>query len=185
MTPTSAERPLIVRPCFQQDLEFVQLIYAHHVLTGTGTFEIEPPSLEQMTERWSTIVARGWPYLVASPTHDLSRVLGFAYAGQFRDRPAYATTFEDTVYVAPTSQRQGVGARLLAELLRTLRTDGVREVLAVIGDSANAGSIGLHAKAGFRHVGAFKDVGCKFGKWLDVVLMQRTLTSSAPEKTAT
>ncbi|HYD72743.1 MAG TPA: GNAT family N-acetyltransferase, partial [Candidatus Binatia bacterium] len=91
----SADRPaLIVRPCFQQDLEFVQLIYAHHVLSGTGSFELEPPSLEEMTERWSRIVGLGWPFVVASPASDLSRVLGFAYATQYRDRAAYAQTFE-------------------------------------------------------------------------------------------
>lgn len=170
--PTSQ---IIVRPCFQQDLEFVQVIYGHHVMTGTGTFELEPPSLTEMTDRWSRIVTRNWPFLVAVPTNDLSRVLGFAYAGQFRDRPAYATTFEDSIYVGPNAIRQGVGQLLMAELLSMLRGDGVREVLAVIGDSANAGSIGLHQKAGFHHVGVLTNVGFKFGRWLDVVLMQRSL----------
>ena len=167
--------PIIIRPCFQQDLEFVQLIYAHHVLTGTGTFEIDAPDLEEMTARWSTIVARGWPYFVASPSSDLSRVLGFAYAGQFRDREAYSKTFEVSIYVGPTTQRQGAGALLLREVLTTLRDDGVREVLAVIGDSYNAASIGLHQKLGFKHVGTLTNVGEKFGRLLDVVLMQRTL----------
>lgn len=166
---------IIVRPCFQQDLELVQLIYAHHVMTGTGTFELEPPSLDEMTARWSRIVTNGWPFLVAAPTQDLSRVLGFAYAQPFRDRPAYARTFEDSVYVAPSSQRKGVGLLLLNELLHTLRSDGVREVLAVIGDSYNAGSIAVHSKVGFKHVGVFKNVGFKFDKWLDVVLMQRSM----------
>jgi L-amino acid N-acyltransferase YncA len=167
--------PIIIRPCFQQDLEYVQLIYAHHVLTGTGTFEIEPPSLEEMTQRWSNVVAKGWPYLVASPSSDLSRVLGFAYAGQFRDREAYAKTFEVSIYVGPTTMRQGAGHLLLQEVLTTLRGDGVREVLAVIGDSANAASIGLHRKLGFEHVGTMKNVGEKFGRLLDVVIMQRSL----------
>lgn len=167
--------PIIVRPCFQQDLEQVQLIYGHHVMTGTGTFEIEPPSLDEMTQRWSHVVDNGWPYLVASPTTDLSRVLGFAYAGQFRARAAYAKTFEDSVYVAPSAARQGVGLALLRELLGTLKGDGVREVLAVIGDSANQASIQLHAKAGFAHVGVMKNVGEKFGRWLDVVIMQGSL----------
>src|SRR5258706_7422124 len=97
---------LIIRPCFQRDLETVQLIYATHVLTGTGSFEIEPPSLEEMTERWSKVVSRHWPYLVASPLNDLSRVVGFAYATQYRDRPAYARTIEVSVYAAPTALRQ-------------------------------------------------------------------------------
>lgn len=167
--------PIIIRPCFQQDLQLVQLIYAHHVLTGTGTFEIEAPDLEEMTLRWSNIVARGWPFLVASPSSDLSRVLGFAYAAQFRDREAYAKTFEVSIYVGPTTQRQGAGAMLLSEVLTTLRGDGVREVLAVIGDSYNAASIGLHAKLGFKHVGTMHNVGEKFGRLLDVVIMQRTL----------
>ncbi len=171
----SALNPLLVRPCFQQDLEFVQLIYAHHVLTGTGTFEIEPPTIEEMTARWSQVVERGWPFVAACPRTDLSRVMGFAYANQFRDRPAYARTFEVSVYVSPTTQRQGIGTLLLLDLLTTLQGDGARQVLAFIGDSANAASIGLHFKLGFKHVGVLKNVGEKFGKRLDVVIMQRGL----------
>lgn len=167
--------PFIVRPCFEQDIEQVALIYGHHVLTGTGTFEIEPPSREEMHARWSAVVTAGWPFVVASPTRDFSRVFGFAYAGQFRPRAAYARTFEDSVYVAPNALNQGVGKMLLAELLTQLRSDGVREVIAAIGDSANAGSIALHAAAGFKHVGALKQVGYKFGRWLDVVMMQKSL----------
>jgi len=166
---------LVIRPCFQQDLETVQLIYATHVLTGTGSFEIEPPSLEEMTERWSKIVSRNWPYLVASPLSDLSRVVGFAYATQYRDRPAYARTFEVSVYAAPTAPRQGIGSALLNELLAMLHGDGVREVTAFIGDSYNAASIALHNKAGFVYVGTLKNVGEKFGRAIDVVIMQRTL----------
>ena len=172
-----ARPTLISRPCFQQDLEYVQLIYAHHVLAGTGTFEIEPPSLEAMTERWSKIVERGWPFVVACPPSDLTRVMGFAYAVQFRDRPAYARTFEVSVYAAPTSLRQGAGAIMLSDLLATLRGDGVREVLAFIGDGANAASIGLHRKLGFKHVGTLANVGEKFGRLLDVVIMQRSLAA--------
>jgi L-amino acid N-acyltransferase YncA len=172
----NAERPtLIVRPCFQQDLEFVQLIYGHHVLSGTGSFELEPPSLEEMTERWSRNVGKGWPFVVASPASDLSRVLGFAYATQYRERAAYAKTFEVSVYSAPTSLRQGAGALMLSEVLTTLRADGVREALAFIGDSYNAASIALHRKLGFKHVGTLANVGEKFGRVLDVVIMQRTL----------
>ena len=172
----ASDRPaLIARPCFQQDLETVQLIYAHHVLTGTGTFEIEPPSLEEITARWSGIVSKGWPYVVVSPANDMSRVLGFAYAAQFRERPAYAKTFEVSVYAAPTTMHQGVGTALLANVLGLLRDDGVREVLAVIGDSYNAASIGLHSKLGFSYVGAMRNVGEKFGRLLDVVIMQRSI----------
>lgn len=173
-----SERPsILIRPCFQQDLEQVALIYAHHVVTGTGTFELEPPSTETMTERWSHIVEKSWPFVVASPTHDLTRVLGYAYAGQFRDRAAYAYCFEDSVYVAPSAQGQGVGAMLLAEVLAILKGDGAREVLAVIGDSANAASIKLHAKLDFAHVGVMHNVGLKFDRWLDVVIMQRSLSA--------
>lgn len=176
----SADRPaLIVRPCFQQDLEFVQLIYAHHVLSGTGSFELEPPSLEDMTGRWSRIVEKGWPFVVATPASDLSRVTGFACATQYRDRAAYAHTFEVSVYAAPTSLRQGAGALMLSEVLTTLRTDGVREALAFIGDSYNAASIALHRKLGFKHVGTLTNVGEKFGRPLDVVIMQRTLAPAS------
>lgn len=178
--PPAAPREIIVRPCFQQDLELVQLIYAHHVLTGTGTFELEPPLLEAMTERWSHIVTKGWPYLVASPTRDLSRVIGFAYAQQFRDRAAYSKTFEVSIYMAPNSMRQGAGAMMLSHLLTTLRDDGVREAVAFIGDSENASSIALHRKLGFRHTGTMAQVGSKFGRWLDVVIMQRSLVSRPP-----
>lgn len=170
---------LIARPCFQQDLEYVQLIYAHHVLTGAGTFEIEPPSLEEMTARWGKVVERGWPFVVACPPSDLSRVMGFAYAVQFRDRPAYARAFEVSVYTAPTSLRRGAGAIMLSDVLSTLRSDGVREALAFIGDSYNAASIGLHRKLGFKHVGTLTNVGEKFGRLLDVVIMQRSI---APPK---
>jgi phosphinothricin acetyltransferase len=176
----SARPSLIVRPCFQQDLETVQLIYAHHVLSGAGTFELEPPSLDVMTERWSAIVAKGWPYVVASPASDVSRVMGFAYATQYRDRAGYARTFEVSVYSAPTTLRQGAGALMLSEVLTSLRLDGVRQVLAFIGDSYNAPSIGLHAKLGFKHVGTLQGVGEKFGRLLDVVVMQRSI---APLKT--
>jgi L-amino acid N-acyltransferase YncA len=172
---SAAPSHLIVRPCFQQDLEFVQLIYAHHVLSGTGSFEVEPPNLEEMTERWSRIVSNGWPFVAACPANDLSRVMGFAYATQYRDRAAYAKSFEVSVYSAPTSLRQGAGALMLSELLSTLRADGAREALAFIGDSYNAASIALHHKLGFRHVGTLTNVGEKFGRALDVVVMQRTL----------
>lgn len=168
---------LIVRPCFQQDLEMVQLIYAHHVLSGAGTFEITPPDLEEMTRRWGEVVAGGWPYVVAAPASDLSRVMGFAYARPFRDRPAYDGTYEVSVYSAPTSQRQGAGALMLSEVLMMLKGDGAREALALIGDSHNAASIGLHAKLGFAHVGTMRNVGQKFGRLLDVVIMQRSLAA--------
>lgn len=177
--------PLISRPCFQQDLRFVQLIYAHHVMTGTGSFELSPPSLDEMTERWTAIVDKGWPFVVASPPEDMSRVLAFAYATQYRDRAAYAKTFEVSVYAAPTSLRRGAGSVALAEVLTSLRADGVREALAFIGDSYNSASIGLHRKLGFQHVGTLKNVGEKFGKLLDVIVMQRALATEKPSQNAT
>ncbi|MGE3251133.1 MAG: N-acetyltransferase family protein [Hyphomonadaceae bacterium] len=170
------QRPTtLIRPCFEQDLEMVQLIYAHHVMTGTGTFETEPPNLETITQRWSNVVTRSWPYLVASPTSDLTRVIGFAYAQQFRDRDAYAKTFEDSVYVAPGATGKGVGKALLSHILQQLKDDGAREVLALIGDSENHASIGVHKTLGFRQAGLLHRVGQKFGRWLDVVVMQRSL----------
>ncbi len=166
---------LLVRPCFQQDLELVQIIYGHHVLSGTGSFETIPPPLDEMAARWSQTVQRGWPFLVATPKSDPTRVLGFAYATHYRDRAAYEGTFEISVYVAPTSLRQGIGALLLSELLQALHADGAVEALAFIGDSANVASIALHQKFGFRHVGVLRNVGQKFGRLLDVVVMQRSL----------
>lgn len=163
----------------------MQLIYAHAVETGTGTFELTPPSLDEMTARWGNVVERGWPFVVASPPEDVSRVLAFAYAVQYRDRAAYEKTFEVSVYTAPTSVRIGAGSVALAEVLTSLRTDGAREALAFIGDSYNAASIGLHRKLGFQNVGVLKNVGEKFGKLLDVVVMQRTLTTLKPPGEAT
>ncbi len=171
----SAKLDLIVRPCFQQDLEFVQLIYAHHVLTGTGTFELEPPGVEVMTQRWSHVVGAGWPYLVAAPRADPSRVIGFAYATQYRDRAGYKRTFEVSVYVGPTTMRCGAGALTLSAVLQALKQDGARQALAFIGDSANAASIALHRKLGFDHAGTLREAGEKFGRLLDVVIMQRVL----------
>jgi L-amino acid N-acyltransferase YncA len=169
------ELPVVVRPCFEQDLQFVQLIYAHHVMTGAGTFELTPPDLKEITARWSVIAVREWPYLVACSPTDPSRIYGFCYAAQFRERPAYAGTFEDSVYVAPNAIGRGVGSALLGVLLSQLETMGVHEVLALIGDSANAASIKVHARKGFREVGILSRVGRKFGRELDVLVMQRSM----------
>jgi len=166
---------IVVRPCFEQDIQQVALIYAHHVTTGAGSFETTPPGLQEMKERWMKIAGRGWPYLVASPQDDITRIAGFAYASQFRDRAAYAHAFEDSVYVAPGWERRGVGIALLASLLPELQALDCRQVIAVIGDSSNTASIALHAKAGFSHVGTLWHIGWKFGRWLDVVMMQRAL----------
>jgi len=170
-------REILVRPCFQQDLTWVQLIYAHAVMTGTGTFETEPPSLEEMTQRWSKVVARGWPFLVASDADDISRIYGFAYAQQFRDRQAYSKAFEDSIYVSHLARGGKIGSALLGGLLGELHAIGVEQVIAVIGDSQNTGSIALHARYGFTMAGQLNAVGHKFGRVLDVVLMQRDLRS--------
>lgn len=171
--------PVLIRPCFEMDLQSVQLIYAHHVMTGTGTFETEPPDLNEMRARWVKIAAREWPYLVACSQNDPTRIYGFAYAAQFRDRAAYAQTFEDSVYVAPNAQYRGVGKILLNGLLAQLEAMNAREVIAVIGDADNHGSVNLHVRMGFRRVGVLNSVGFKFQRWLDVILMQRTLNATA------
>jgi phosphinothricin acetyltransferase len=171
--------PVLVRPCFEMDLQFVQLIYAHHVTTGTGSFETAPPDLKEMTARWSSIAGKEWPFLVACDQNDPTRIYGFAYAAPFRARPAYAFTFEDSVYVAPNALGRGVGINLMNGLLSQLDAMGAREVIAVIGDSDNIASINLHVRMGFRRVGVLSNVGLKFGRWLDVVLMQRTLSAAA------
>jgi phosphinothricin acetyltransferase len=177
--PSPAQREILVRPCFQQDLIWVQLIYAHAVTTGTGTFETTPPSLDEMTDRWSKVAARGWPFLVASDAKDVGRIYGFAYAQQFRDREAYAKTFEDSIYVSHLARGMRIGSLLLRGLLGELEAIGASQVVAVIGDSTNAASIALHAHCGFRHAGRLDAVGYKFGRVLDVVLMQRTIQTAS------
>lgn len=161
-----------LRPALLSDIPEIQGIYAHHVLTGTGTFEDVPPSVEEMTERLRHITGRGWPWLVAE---DSSGVLGFCYFSQFRDRAAYRYCAEDAVYVRQDVRGQGVGKALVGALIEDATQAGFRQMMAVIGDSENVGSIGVHSSLGFHHVGTLKAVGWKFGRWLDVVSMQRAL----------
>ncbi|HEY8509081.1 MAG TPA: GNAT family N-acetyltransferase [Steroidobacteraceae bacterium] len=163
---------LKVRDCAPADIAAVQEIYAHHVLHGFGTFEEEPPTVEEMLRRFNAIRASNFPYLVAQID---GRVVGYAYAGPFRTRAAYRFTCEDSVYIAPDAQRRGVGLALMTELIARCEQRGMLQMLAVIGDSDNAGSIGLHRKLGFDHVGLLSNVGFKFGRWVDVVLMQKAL----------
>jgi len=165
-----------IRPATTADVPEVQSIYAHHVLTGTGTFEETPPSVEEMAARFARVRARGWPWLVSA---DASGVLGYAYATQFRDRSAYRFTLENSVYVREDQRGQGVGKALVAELLAVSAAAGFRQMIAVIGDTENAGSIGLHASLGFHHIGTLRAAGLKFGRWLDVVYMQRALGPGA------
>ena len=161
-----------VRIAERSDLQAIATIYAHHVQTGTASFEIEAPDTAEMARRWRDVVDGGLPYLVAI---EGERVLGYAYAAPYRPRPAYRYTVEDSVYVCADSARRGIGAALLERLILASERAGARQMIAVIGDSANIASIHLHAAAGFAPVGIIASVGWKFQRWLDVVLMQRAL----------
>ena len=161
-----------IRPAAKADLPEIQAIYAHHVLNGTGTFEETPPSIEDMGRRFDAAAVRGWAWLVAA---DATGVIAFAYFAQIRDRSAYRYTAEDSVYVREDVRGQGVGKALVAELLAQAEAAGFRQMVAVIGDSENVGSIGMHASLGFQRGGTLKAVGLKFGRWLDTVYMQRPL----------
>jgi phosphinothricin acetyltransferase len=161
-----------VREVTDADVPEVQAIYAHHVLTGTGTFEEQPPSVEDMRQRVAEVVARGGAWLVAT---DATGVLGYAYFTQFRDRSAYRYCVEDSVYVREDVRGQGVGKALIVRLIEYATARGMRQMIAVIGDSDNAGSIGMHASLGFVRAGMLRAVGIKFGRWVDVVSMQRPL----------
>ena len=162
----------LIRPSRDADLDAITRIYGHHVLTGTGTFETTPPSLEDMTTRRADVLSKGLPWLVVE---DGGQVLGFAYGNWFKPRPAYRFSVEDSIYLAPEAAGKGLGRALLAELLATLERAGIRKVMAVIGDSANAGSIGVHTALGFESVGVVPSCGWKFDRWLDIVIMQRSL----------
>jgi phosphinothricin acetyltransferase len=164
--------PLAIRPSREEDIAAITAIYAHHVLHGTGTFETEPPSPADMTSRRADVLAKNLPYLVAEED---GKVLGFAYCNWFKPRPAYRFSAEDSIYVAESARGKGLGAKLLAALSQAAEAAGVRKLIAVIGDSANAGSIGVHRSQGFTHVGVLKDCGWKFGEWRDVVLMEKVL----------
>lgn len=170
-----------VRSSQEHDIPSITAIYAHHVLHGTGTFEIDPPSAQDMATRRADVLAKGLPYLVAE---EGGHVLGFAYCNWFKPRPAYRFSAEDSIYVADEARGRGVGRLLLDTLCAEAERAGVRKLLAVIGDSANAGSIGVHRAAGFSHVGVLRSVGWKFGAWRDIVLMEKPLgagDTTAPE----
>src|SRR5258707_15819182 len=161
-----------IRSAAEADLPFVTEIYTHAVLHGTATFELIPPDLAEMTRRFRTLMDGGFPCLVASLD---GRVIGYAYAGPYRPRPAYRFTVENSVYLAPAIHRRGIGAQLLQRLIAECEARGYRQMIAVIGDSANAGSIGVHLRCGFEMIGTHRNVGLKFGRWLDTVMMQRPL----------
>jgi L-amino acid N-acyltransferase YncA len=163
---------VVLRTATEADLGAIVAIYAHHVRIGTATFEIDPPDASEMTRRWRNVIDRGLPYLVAT---DGGEIVAYAYAGPYRPRPAYRFTVEDSIYVRADCAGQRIGSELLAALIAASESAGVRQMVAVIGDAANAASIRLHAAAGFAQAGVLRSVGWKFGRWLDVVLMQRAL----------
>ena len=165
-----------IRPATEADLPFVTEIYEHAVRYGTATFELIPPELTEMTRRFEVLMADGFPYFTATLE---GRVIGYAYAGAYRPRPAYRFTVENSVYLQPAIHRRGIGLQLMQRLIADCETCGYRQMIAVIGDSANAGSIGVHTKTGFQMIGTHPDVGLKFGRWLDTVMMQRALGEGA------
>jgi L-amino acid N-acyltransferase YncA len=164
--------PIAIRPVEAADIPAIARIYAHAVTHGTASFELEPPSEAEMARRMAALRDGGFPYLVAEIDGALA---GYAYAGPYRPRPAYRFSVENSVYVAPDAQRRGVGRALMHALIESATAKGFRQMIAVIGDSAQTPSIELHRAAGFRMIGAIQSVGHKHGRWLDTVLMQRPL----------
>ena len=167
---------LLIRAATAADIPAITAIYDHAVRHGTASFELDPPDAAEMARRRQALVDAGFPYLVAEAE---GAVAGYAYAGAYRPRPAYRFSVEDSVYVAPSLHRRGVGRALLDRLVVEAEQRGFRQMIAVIGDSANLPSIRLHEALGFRHAGVFQSVGWKFGRWLDTVLMQRPLGHGA------
>lgn len=164
--------PVTLRPSESRDVPAICAIYAYHVLHGLASFELEPPSEAEMARRRQTIVDAGYPYFVAERDGE---VVGYTYAGPYRPRPGYRYTAENSVYVRQDSIGQGVGRLLLAELIPACEKYGLRQLVAVIGDSAHHASIELHRRAGFEIIGKIRSAGFKFGRWVDTALMQRAL----------
>jgi L-amino acid N-acyltransferase YncA len=167
-----------IRPAVEADLATLQGIYAHHVATGLASFEETPPDLAETIRRWRAIAEAGLPYVVAEVTGQ-NEIAGYAYAGPYRPRSAYRFSVEDSIYLDPRFQGRGLGRTLLARLIEDATALGKRQMIAVIGDSANQASIGLHQALGFEMTGTFKAIGLKFGRWVDTVLMQRALGPGA------
>lgn len=165
--------PVMIRDCAETDIAAVTAIYSHYVRTSLATFDETAPSAAEMAQRRVDLLAAGLPFLVASDAH--GGILGFAYAGYYRPRAAYRFTLEDSIYVAAEVTRRGIGYALLTRLVEQCTAAGFRQMVAVIGDSANAASIGLHQKAGFARIGIQPAVGFKLGRWVDGVIMQRAL----------
>ena len=162
----------LIRPSSDADLPAITAIYAHHVLHGTGSFETDSPSVADMTTRRADVLSRGLPYLVVEQDGEIA---GFAYGNWFKPRPAYRYSVEDSIYMAPDLQGKGLGRALLAELMARFEAVGIRKVMAIVGDSANTGSVGIHLALGFTQVGIVDSCGWKFGAWRDIVIMQKTL----------
>lgn len=165
---------LSIRSGLPTDIPAIAAIYAHAVSHGTASWELEPPGEAEMRRRFETIQAGGYPYLVAEREGE---ILGYAYAGAYRPRPAYRSTVENSIYIAPTAQGLGIGGLLLDELMQACTERGFRQMIAVIGDGtgASVGSRRLHERAGFRLIGVAEKVGFKHGRWLDQMLMQKEL----------
>jgi L-amino acid N-acyltransferase YncA len=161
-----------IRPARLEDIPAITSIYRPAVLSGTASFEVEPPTEDEMRRRWEAIAGAGYPYFVA---HVDGTLLGYGYASAYRTRPAYRFSVENSVYIAPESHRQGIGRRLLEALIQECTARGFRQMIAVIGDSGQRASIGLHRSLGFTFSGTIHSVGFKHGRWLDTVIMQRAL----------
>jgi phosphinothricin acetyltransferase len=161
-----------IRPSRDEDLPAISAIYGHHVLHATGTFETVPPTEAEMAARRADVLAKGLPYLVVEVE---GQVLGFAYCQWFKPRPAYRFSAEDSIYLHPDARGRGLGRQLLAALIEQAQQAGLRKLIAVIGDSANAASIGVHRSQGFEPAGVIRSCGWKFDRWLDIVLMEKTL----------
>ena len=175
----------MIRPSQDSDIPGVTAIYRHHVLHGTGTFETAPPTEQDMASRRADVLSKGLPYLVIETADG---VLGFAYCNWFKPRPAYRFSAEDSIYLAPAAAGKGLGRLLLEELMAQAERADVRKLIAVIGDSTNLGSIGVHKACGFQPVGVLANCGWKFGRWLDVVLMERVIglgNTQAPAQSQT
>ena len=163
---------LLVRPSTPADLPAITAIYGWDVLNGTGTFELDAPDVAEMARRRDDVLSKGLPWIVVERG---GAVLGYAYANHFRPRKAYRFCLEDSLYLAADAKGQGLGRLLLAELMARCEALGTRQMLAVIGDSQNLGSVGVHRTLGFEHIGVMKSAGWKFDHWLDVVIMQKAL----------
>lgn len=174
MNETASPHGVLIRSAATSDMAAITSIYSFSVEHGTATFEIDPPDEAEMARRHAALSDSGYPYLVAERG---GLIAGYAYAGSYRARPAYHWAVEDSIYIAPEFYRQGIGSALLARLIIEATQRGFRQMIAVIGDSAQIPSIAVHAKAGFAHIGTLRSVGFKHGLWLDTVLMQRALGS--------